>query len=119
MNTEELNGRVMRLEELLVSINPQTASYTLVPADSNPTTPTLVKMNVSGANTLTYPPDSVAIPIGAVGGWMQYGAGQITHTPGLGVTLRTASSLTARAQYSDGTWMKIGPNEYLISGDLT
>lgn len=104
----------------LITINAQTASYVLAASDCAPLTPTMIKMNVAGANTLTFPPNaSVPISIGSVVGWMQYGAGQITHTPGIGVTLRTASSLTSRAQYSDGTALKIDTDEWLIDGDLT
>lgn len=104
----------------LITINTQVASYSLLAADCAPLTPTMVQMNVAGANTLTYPLNAtIPIAIGSVVGWMQYGAGQITHTPAGGVTLRTSSSLTSRAQYSDGTALKIGTDEWLISGDLT
>lgn len=103
-----------------VTVNPQTASYSLVAADCAPATPTLVKMNVAGANTLTFPLNAtIPIAIGSVVGWMQYGAGQITHTPAVGVTLRSSASLTSRAQYSSGTAMKIGTDEWLIDGDLS
>lgn len=104
----------------LITINNQAASYSLLAVDADPRTPTLVKMNVAGANTLTYPLNAtIPIAVGSVGGWLQYGAGQTTHTPAVGVTLRTGSSLTSRAQYSSGTWAKIGTDEWLIDGDLT
>lgn len=104
----------------LVTINAQTASYTVVAADCAPATPTLIKMNVAGANTLTFPLNATtAIAIGSVVGWMQYGAGTITLTPASGVTLRSSGSLTSRALYSSGTATKIATDEWLIEGDTT
>jgi hypothetical protein len=94
----------------------KTADYVLVLADMG----SAIEMNVAGANTLTVPPNSsVAFPIGTVVEVMQYGAGQTTLTPGSGVTIRTASSLTTRAQYSTVSVRKTATDEWVAAGDLT
>lgn len=70
------------------------------------------------AMTATIPPNSsVSYPIGGVLNSAQYGAGQVTVTPGAGVTLRGARLKTA-AQYSVWSAIKIGTDEWLVSGDL-
>lgn len=77
-------------------------------------------MNVAGANTLTVPPNAdVAFPTNTVINFAQYGAGQVTVTPGSGVTLRSAVGLKTRAQYSLGTMYKRDTNEWVVGGDLS
>lgn len=94
----------------------KTANYTLVLADAG----VAIEMNVAAANTLTVPPNSsVAFPIGTVVEVMQYAAGQVTLTAGVGVTIRTASSLTTRAQYSVVSLRKTDVDEWVAAGDLT
>lgn len=101
-----------------ITFNRRTANYTLVLADVDGNT--WVEMNVAGANTLTVPPhSSVAAPLGKTVLFSQYGAGQVTLTPGSGVTLRTASSLTTRAQYSSCGMTQVASNEWYVFGDLT
>lgn len=99
-----------------VSVNTQTASYTLVLADAGK----VVEMNVASGNTLTVPPNSsVAFPVGTIIEVHQYGAGQVTLTPGAAVTIRNPSSLTTRAQYSTVALRKRATDEWVASGDLT
>jgi hypothetical protein len=94
----------------------KTANYVLVLADAG----AAIEMNLAGANTLTVPPNSsVAFDVGTVVEVMQYGAGQTTLTPGSGVTIRTASSLTTRAQYSVVSLRKTATDEWVAAGDLT
>lgn len=70
--------------------------------------------------TWTIPPNSsVAYRIGTVIQACQYGAGQITIAAGAGVTIRTASSLTSRAQYSTIGVRKRATDEWVAFGDLT
>jgi hypothetical protein len=103
-----------------VTFNKQTANYTLVLADVSLTAPTMVQMNLAGANTLTVAKNSTtAYPIGTAVGWQQYGAGQITLTPVAGVTFRTSGSLTSRTQYSSGTMIQLATDEWLIEGDTS
>jgi hypothetical protein len=102
----------------VLTISTQTASYVLVLADGDGNTEVL--MNVAGANTLTVPPhSSVAIPVGRTVLFGQKGAGTTTITAGVGVTLRTASSLTTRVQYSSGGMTQIATDEWYVFGDLT
>lgn len=99
-----------------VATNVKTANYTLTFADLN----AAVEMNVAGANVLTVPPNStVAFPIGAVITVTQYGAGQTTITPGAGVTLRSSSALTTRAQYSTVSLRQRALNEWVVAGDVS
>lgn len=92
------------------------ASYVLVLADAG----AAIEMNLAGANTVTVPPNSsVAFPVGTVVEVLQYGAGQTTLTPGAGVTIRTASTLTTRAQYSTVSLRKTATDEWVAAGDLT
>lgn len=79
---------------------------------------------VSGANagaiTWTVPPNSdVAFPLYSRIDWFQKGAGQITFTQGSGVTIRPGNNYKARAQWSAGSLIKIGTNEWLVIGDIT
>jgi hypothetical protein len=101
----------------LVTANRQTASYTLVLADSAK----LVEMNVASANNLTVPPNSsVAFSTGTQILISQYGAGQTTVVAGTGVTIRSASgNLKLTGQYSGASLVKIGADEWILFGDIT
>lgn len=102
--------------EAALVANAQTASYTLVLADAGK----VIEQNVAGASSVTVPPNSsVAFPVGTVVQVNQYGAGQVTIAPGAGVTLRQASSLTTRAQYSTVTLRKRATDEWVVGGDAT
>lgn len=114
INPADLRDNFMSAQGVLV--NTRVSSYTLVLIDAF----LCVEMNVSTANTLTVPPDSsVAWQAGTIIQWYQMGAGQISITPGAGVTVRTASSLTSRAQFSSGFLRKRAANEWVAGGDLT
>ena len=96
----------------------KTASYTLVLADGDGNT--WIEMNVATANNLTVPlASSVAFVIGRTILFSQYGAGTVTIVPTAGVTLRSSSSLTTRAQYSCGGMTKVATNEWYVFGDMT
>jgi hypothetical protein len=99
-----------------VVTNTRTASYTLVLSDSGK----LVEMNVSGANTLTVPPNSsVAFPTGTTIGIRQYGAGTTTIVAGSGVTIRSRGSLLALAgRYTEAVLTKRATDEWVLVGDL-
>lgn len=96
--------------------NVQTAAYTLVLTDAGK----IIEITSSSGVNLTIPPNSsVAIPIDTVVYVCQMGAGQITIAPGSGVTLRYASSLTTRAQYSTLLLRKRNTDEWVVSGDAS
>ena len=94
--------------------NTQTGtSYTLVLADAFK----FIEMSNAAASTLTVPPNSaVAFPIGTVIEGVQLGAGQVTLTPGSGVTINAAPGRKVAAQYgvfgirksATDTWVAYG-----------
>ncbi len=93
----------------------ETANYQLALSDAGK----VVEMNLAGANTLTVPPNgTVAFPIGTQIMGVQLGAGQTQIVAGSGVTIRTAATLFARAQYSAFSLYKRGTNEWVLAGDL-
>ena len=100
-----------------VVTNRQTASYTLALTDVND----LVEMNVATANNLTVPLNSsIAFPIGTKIDIAQYGAGQTIVVATGGVTIRSAGgALKLAAQYSGGSLVKIGTDEWYLFGDIT
>jgi len=98
------------------SLTRKTSSYTLVLTDQNK----IVEMNVASSNNLTIPPNSsVAFPTGTEIAVVQYGAGQTTIVAGSGVTVRAASgNLKLSAQYAWCSLVKIGTNEWYVTGSL-
>ena len=99
-----------------VAATTQAGSYTLALADAG----TAVEFTAAGAVNCTVPPNSsVAFAVGTVVELLQFGAGQITVVAGAGVTLRTAASLTSRAQYSTLSLRKRATDEWVLSGDVT
>lgn len=99
-----------------VSINQQTASYTLVLTDDKK----LVEMNVGSANNLTVPADNtVNFPVGTSIDILQVGAGQTTIVASSGVTINRATGLKLRAQWSAATLIKRAANTWVAVGDLS
>jgi hypothetical protein len=96
--------------------NTQTANYTLAVSDAGG----VVEMDSASPLTATVPTNAtVSIPVDSVLYIHQYGAGQVTVTPAAGVTIRTSSSYTTRAQYSTAMLRKRATDEWVLSGDLT
>lgn len=100
-----------------LSINTQTASYTLALTDRGG----MVRMNVASANTLTVPPNSaVAFPVGTQLVISQAGAGQTTIVAGSGVTVNSnGSKMKFNGQWSGATLVKVGSDQWTLFGDLT
>lgn len=101
---------------LNLTANTQTDDYTLVLSDGSNT---YVRMNKGTAVNLTVPPNSSVafatgcqIPIRAVG------AGQVTVVAGVGVTINSPETLKLRKQGSTATLIKVGTNEWDLTGDL-
>lgn len=97
--------------------NRQTISYQLVIADNF----AMVEMNAAGATvltvpanaTVTFPVDQTQIMI------MRRGAGTVTITPAVGVTINSAAgAVTIGAQYASATLIKIATNEWYLIGNL-
>jgi len=66
-------------------------SYTLVLADVSLSTPTMVQMNLAGANTLTVAKNSTTAYPSALLSLAAVWVGQTTLTPAAGVTFRTSA----------------------------
>jgi hypothetical protein len=101
-----------------IALNAQTGtSYTAVLGDDGD----LVTLDNAAAITFTVPPNSsVAFGIGTQINIMQLGAGQVTITPGAGVTIRSANSrLKTTAQYSVATCVKIATDTWVAVGSLS
>ena len=78
-----------------------------------------VTMTNAAASTLTIPPNcSVAFPVGTLIEGAQLGAGQVTITPGSGVTLRATPGLKIAAQYGVWGMVKIATDEWSVFGRL-
>jgi hypothetical protein len=92
------------------------SSYTLVASDLGK----LVELNNASAVTLTIPTDSVAFTEGDRIDIIQTGAGQVTLTPGSGVTLNSDSSKRKLlSQWAACTVIKRGANSWVAIGNLT
>lgn len=100
-----------------VVLNAQTGTtYTLALSDSAK----LVTLSNASAITLTVPTNaSVAFPTGTQIILYQGGAGQVT-VSGAGVDIRSQSSKTKlTGQYAVASLIKIGTNEWILTGNLT
>ena len=101
----------------MVALNAQTGTtYTTVLADDGK----LVTCDNGSAIALTIPPNSsVAYGIGTQINIMQLGAGVVTITAGVGVTLRSqGSKLKTNGQYSVATCVKIATDTWVVVGNL-
>lgn len=102
----------------MIALNAQTGtSYTTVLADDGK----LITCDNASAITLTIPPNgTVAYGIGTQLNIMQLGAGQVTITPGAGVTIRSAGSkLKTKEQYAVATCVKIASDTWVAVGNLS
>jgi len=102
----------------MIALNAQTGtSYTTVLGDDGK----LITCDNAAAIALTIPPNSsVAFGIGTQINIMQLGAGQVTITPGAGVTIRSAGSkLKTNAQYAVATCLKIASDTWVAVGNLS
>ena len=105
-----------------VTLNAQTASYTLVLADADQK---LVTLSVASANTVSIPTNaSVAYPTGSVINVIQIGAGQTTiqasssGTTTIQSTGATATAPKLRAQYSAASCIKVATDTWYVVGDI-
>jgi hypothetical protein len=101
----------------MIALNAQTGtSYTAVIGDDGD----LVTLDNASAITFTIPPNSsVAFGIGTQINVMQLGAGQVTITAGVGVTLRSAGTrLKTNGQYAVATCCKIATDTWVVIGNL-
>ena len=102
----------------MIALNAQIGTtYTTVLADDGK----LITCDNGSAIALTIPPSSsVNYGIGTQINIMQLGAGQVTITPGAGVTIRSAGSkLKTNAQYAVATCVKIASDTWVAVGNLS
>ena len=109
--------QVLSNKTITTSINAQTGTtYTLAASDTDK----LVTLSNASPITVTIPANSsINWSIGNAVKFSQLGAGQVTFTAGVGVTLRSTPGLKCRAQYSGVEAIKIATDEWLIVGDLS
>ena len=116
-------GQVLTAAELdavataMIALNAQTGTtYTAVLADDGK----LVTCDNAASIALTIPPSSsVAFGIGTQINIMQLGAGVVTITAGVGVTLRSqGTKLKTNGQYSVATCVKIATDTWVVIGNL-
>lgn len=80
----------------------------------------IVEMNLSVANTVTIPLDSVTnFPIGSQFTIVQYGTGKTQIVGSAGVDIRATPGVFLRARYSSATVIKRASNEWYAFGDLS
>jgi hypothetical protein len=84
---------------------------------------TIVKMNSSSPTTITIPLDGfsgLTFQTGTQIVFTQLGVGQVTVAGQAGVTVLTEGSrFTTKARYAVGSLIKLGANQWLLSGNLT
>jgi hypothetical protein len=105
-----------------LTLNAQTATYTVVLADADQK---LVTMSVGSANDFFIPTNaSVAFPVGTIINVIQIGAGQTTikavtaGTTTISSTGATATAPKLRAQFSAASCIKVATDTWYIVGDL-
>ncbi len=101
----------------MIALNAQTGTtYTTVLADDGK----LITCDNGSAIALTIPPSSgVNYGIGTQINIMQLGAGVVTITAGVGVTLRSnGSKLKTNGQYAVATCCKIATDTWVVVGNL-
>lgn len=106
-----------------LTVNSQTATYTVVLADNKNT---LVTMNVATANDFLIPTNaSVAFPIGSVINVVQTGVGKTTieavssGTTTISSTGATPAAPELRAQFSAASCVKVATDSWIILGDIS
>jgi len=105
-----------------LTLNPQTATYTVVLTDNRNK---LVTINVATANDFLIPINAnVAFPIGSVINVIQIGAGQTTikavtsGTTTISSTGATATAPKLRAQFSAASCIKVATDTWYVVGDI-
>jgi hypothetical protein len=105
-----------------VTLNAQTATYTVVLADADQK---LVTMSVAGANDFLIPTNAnVAFPTGTIINVIRIGAGQTTikavtsGTTTISSTGATATAPKLRAQFSAASCIKVATDTWYVVGDI-
>jgi hypothetical protein len=117
VGTSSSVGWVRIYQPAAVTINAQTASYTLVLADTGK----IVSISNASANTLTVPANSsVAFTVGTTIMVRQAGAGQTSVAGAGGVTVNSrGAALKLAGQYAYATLVKVATDTWELSGDIS
>ena len=106
-----------------VTLNAQTATYTVVLADADQK---LITMSVASANDFQIPTNAnVAFPIGTVVNVIQIGAGQTTIKAVTSATTTISSTGASsiapklRAQFSAASCIKVATDTWYVVGDIS
>jgi hypothetical protein len=79
----------------------------------------MIKCDKATSMNIIVPLNSAeAFSVGQRVDFIQYGAGQVTIVGDTGVTVRSTPTAKLRAQYSTASLIKLGTNEWLLTGDL-
>ena len=101
----------------LTTIISKTTDYTLSNLSERDS---LIEINAAGATILTVPADSSTnYPVGTSLDILRVGAGAVTVSPAVGVTLNYTPGNKLRAQWSSATLVKRAANTWVLLGDLT
>ena len=96
--------------------NPQAGNYQLALSDDGKS----VEVDSAGGATVTIPPAAtVPFRVGTLIEVFQVNVGQVTITPGAGVTLQSANGLKSSKQFSSVGLRYRGADVWVVSGDVT
>lgn len=124
-NTADINKPISTLQQAALDLKQDkyltVVEYTINHVLNLTDISKLVLMNVGSANTLTVPANTThAFPIGTQILVAQKGLGQTTITPALGVTVNVSDArYKLLTQFAMSTLIKVGTDEWYLSGDLT
>jgi hypothetical protein len=98
------------------TINAQTAAYTLASGDAGK----LITVNVGAPAIVTIPTNaSVPFAVGSHIDFIQLGAGQVTISGNIGVTINYSPGNKLRAQYAGASVIKIATDTWCLVGDIS
>jgi hypothetical protein len=111
--TDTLTNKTLTAPVVNLSINSQTAAYTLVAGDKSKV------VIITSASTANVTVNSGIFAQGDVVYIIRNGAGACAVTAGAGVTVNGTPGLNLRAQYSSAALICTGTNTFILVGDLS
>lgn len=111
--TDTLTNKTLTAPVVNLSINSQTAAYTLVAGDKSKV------VIITSATTANVTVNSGIFAQGDVVYIIRNGAGACAVTAGAGVTVNATPGLNLRAQYSSAALICTGTNTFILVGDLS
>ena len=106
----------IKLQDFGLTVVTEAAAQTFALGDAN----SFQVSSSAGAVTWTVPPNSsVAFEVGTAIQIFQSGTGQVTVTPGTGVTLRSPNGTKVSQQYGVACIVKVAADEWALYGDVT